>query len=183
MSRIGKKVIFIPSGVNVSLKENKILVKGPLGELSLEVRPEISFAITEKEIRLAPKIENKLTNSLWGLYRVLIFNMIKGVTDGFEKKLELKGIGYKAELKGDKLILSLGFSHPIEFTIPLDIKVKIDRNIISLSGIDKVKVGQTAARIRSFRPPEPYKGKGIRYVGEVVRRKIGKRAATTSTGK
>ena len=183
MSRIGKKAILIPSGVNISFDGKTILVKGPLGELSLDIRPEIMPHITDKEVNIVPKIQNKLTNSLWGLYRALIFNMVKGVTDGFEKKLELKGIGYKAELKDDKLILFLGFSHPIEFAVPSDIKIKIDKNIISLSGIDKVKIGQTAARIRSFRPPEPYKGKGIRYVGEVVRRKIGKRAATTSSNK
>lgn len=181
MSRIGKKVISIPSGVTVTMKGRVISVKGPLGELSLEIRPEINLRLTDKEIYFDPKIQTKITNALWGLYRALVFNMIKGVTDGFEKQLELKGIGYKAELKGDKLILSLGFSHPIEFTIPSDIKVKVEKNIISLSGIDKAKVGQIAARIRSFRPPEPYKGKGVRYVGEIVRRKVGKRAATTSS--
>jgi len=180
MSRIGKKPILIPSGVSVSPKEDGILVKGPLGELFLSIRPEIGLQIEDKKIRLIPKIQNKLTKSLWGLYRALIFNMIQGVSSGFEKKLELKGIGYKAELKGDKVIFYLGFSHPLEFAIPSDIKIKIDKNIVSIFGIDKARVGQIAAKIRSFRPPEPYKGKGIRYVGEVVRRKVGKRAATTS---
>jgi len=182
MSRIGKKSILIPTGVEVKIEGKTASVKGPKGEACFKVRPEIDIEKKEDKVFVSINTETKSSKSLWGLSRVMISNMIKGVTEGFGKKLEIQGIGFKAALEGENLVLSVGFSHPVKMKIPQNIKVSVEKNIINISGIDKELVGQFTANIRRIKPPEPYKGKGIRYVGEVVRRKEGKKVATTTTG-
>ncbi|OGZ58789.1 MAG: 50S ribosomal protein L6 [Candidatus Spechtbacteria bacterium RIFCSPHIGHO2_02_FULL_43_15b] len=186
MSRIGKLPIKIPSNVEVTLKDGLVSVKGPKGELSLTVDPLITITKNEDMINLRPvslekdedwkKIPKK-SSAIWGLSRALVFNMFEGVTEGYQKKLEMEGVGYRAQVAGKILTLSLGFSHPVEFNIPDGVTVIVEGNVITVSGIDKQMVGQAAAKIRSFRKPEPYKGKGIHYEGEHIRRKSGKKAA------
>lgn len=178
MSRIGKKPIEISKGVEVKIEDNVVIVKGPKGELQKKIRPEIKVEIKENEILVSPEKETKKTNAFWGLTRTLIFNMIKGVTEGYEKKLEIQGVGYKANLEGEDLVLQVGFSHPVKIDKVEGIKFEVEKNIITISGIDKELVGQIAAKIRKVRKPEPYKGKGIRYLGEEVRRKPGKKVVT-----
>lgn len=180
MSRIGKKPIKIPSGVEVKIEGNVVTVKGPKGELKQEVRPEINVAQENGELLITPKKETKETNAFWGLTRALLANNLKGVSEGFEKRLEIEGVGYRANLEGDNLNLQLGFSHLVKIEAPEGIKFNVEKNAITVSGIDKGLVGQTAARIRAKKPPEPYKGKGIRYAGEQVRRKLGKKAASAA---
>ena len=180
MSRIGKKPIEIPQGVEVKITGQKVVIKGLKGELSLEVRPEIKVEEKEGKVFVSPQIETEKTKAFWGLTRALLQNMTKGVTEGYEKKLEMEGVGYKANLEGEDLVLNIGFSHPVKIEAPQGIKFSTDKNTITVTGIDKGLVGQTAAKIRKVRPPEPYKGKGIRYAGEQVRRKVGKKAATTA---
>lgn len=182
MSRIGKKPIEIPENVEVKTDHQKIMVKGPKGELSLEVRPEINVEIKEKTIKVWPKKnleQEKEVKALWGLTRALLANMIKGVVEGYEKKLQIQGLGYKAALEGNDLVLSVGFTHPVKIKSPDNIKFLVEKDIITVSGIDKELVGRLAASIRKVRPPEPYKGKGIRYLDEVVKKKIGKKAIAT----
>lgn len=179
MSKIGKQLIIIPENVEIKINQQEIKVKGPQGELSQSIPPQIKLILEKQELQVIPQEKSKNSSALWGLLRALIFNMVKGVTEGFEKKLEIEGVGYRASLQGNKLILSLGFSHPIEVVAPAGIEFKVDKNVITISGIDKQMVGQIAAKIRAYRKPEPYKGKGIHYVGEVIRRKAGKKAATT----
>jgi len=185
MSRIGKKPIQIPQGVevkiDVSKDGSKVVVKGTKGELSQEFRPEIKIEAKESQILVSPKKESRQTQALWGLTRALIANMVKGVTEGFEKKLEIQGVGYKAEVKEEELVLSIGYSHLVKIKIPEGISIAVEKNIITISGINKGSVGQIAAIIRKTRPPEPYKGKGIRYVGEIVKRKVGKKAAGSTS--
>lgn len=177
MSRIGKQIINIPSSVEVSLQLPIIQIKGPKGILELNLHPHI--LITQESDGLHVDVKERSNGddrALWGLFQRLIQNMVIGVMKGFEKQLELNGVGYKVALNGKTLTLNLGFSHPINYELPQGIDAKVEKNIITLSGIDKQLVGETAAQIRSFRKPEPYKGKGIRYVGEVVRMKAGKAA-------
>jgi large subunit ribosomal protein L6 len=180
MSRIGKKPIEIPQDVEVKTEGQKIIVKGPKGELSQEIRPEIGVLIKEGKIFVSPKKETKETKSFWGLTRALLANLIQGVTKGFEKKLEIRGIGYRASLEGENLDLKVGFSHPVKVEKPTGVDFSVEKNIIIVSGIDKQLVGEISAKIRRIRPPDPYKGKGIRYLGEVVRKKEGKKAATAA---
>lgn len=179
MSRIGKKPIIIPEGVEVKISDHQISIKGLKGELTQSIPSQIKVSLKERKLIVTPQQKTKETPALWGLLRALIFNMVKGVTEGFEKKLEIEGVGYRASLQGNKLILSLGFSRPIEVAAPAGIEFKVDKNVITISGIDKQIVGQIAAKIRACRKPEPYKGKGIHYLGEVIRRKAGKKAVTT----
>jgi large subunit ribosomal protein L6 len=179
MSRIGKQPIAIPDNVEVKIDKGEIKLKGPKGELTQAIPDEIEVTIKEKEIVVALKKKTKNSPALWGLLRTLIFNMIQGVTEGYEKQLEIEGVGYRATLQGNKLVLNIGFSHPVEIEAPAGIEFKVERNLITVSGIDKQLVGQVAAEIRSKRKPEPYKGKGIHYVGEVIRRKAGKKTAGT----
>lgn len=179
MSKIGKQPIKISEGVEVKVDGALVIVKGPKGELRYKANDEIRIEVKDREIITSVDRKTKKASALWGLARALIFNMVRGVSEGFEKKLEIQGVGYKAIVSGKKLIFSLGFSHPIEIEAPTGIDFKVDKNIITVSGIDKQLIGQVAADIRALRKPEPYKGKGIRYVGEVVRRKAGKKAATT----
>lgn len=181
MSRIGKKPISIPTGVTVNVTGQSVSVKGPKGELKLEVHPKIKITMEGTEMKVSPTGETKLDNSLHGLSRTLLSNLVEGVTKGFEKKLEIQGVGFKAAVQGSKLTLNVGFSHPVDFPAPKGITFAIDaekKNIISVSGIDKQLVGEIAAKIREIKKPEPYKGKGIRYLGEVVAKKAGKTAAT-----
>jgi large subunit ribosomal protein L6 len=177
MSKIGKKPIEIPKEVSVEFKDDEIFIKGPKGELKKKIPSEINAELKEGKIFLSPKFEAKKVKALWGLTRSLISNWIKGVSQGFEKKLEIQGIGYRAELKGESLFLYVGFSKPVEFKIPKGIKISLENNIITVSGIDKELVGQTAANIRKIKEPDPYKGKGIRYLGEKIKLKPGKKVA------
>ncbi|MBN1113426.1 MAG: 50S ribosomal protein L6 [Bacteroidales bacterium] len=183
MSRIGKLPVNLPKGVTVNIdKENVVSVKGPLGELSQKVDPDIKVIVEDNVLELQRPTESKRHKSLHGLYRALINNMVEGVSNGFKKELEVVGVGYKAEAKGQILEMALGFSHEIHFQLPTEVKVeavteKRGNPKIVLSSCDKQLVGQVAAKIRSFRKPEPYKGKGIRFVGEQIRRKAGKSAS------
>jgi len=178
LSRVGKKPISVPEGVDVKIDQNIVTVSQGDKSLTLEINPDITMTFKDNEITVSRPSDNRNHRSLHGLYRTLISNMVTGVTKGFEKKLEIVGVGYRAELRGKSLLLSLGFSHPILFKPPEGIEIKLEGlTKIFVSGIDKQLVGQSAAKIRSFRPPEPYKGKGIRYEGEYVRRKAGKTAA------
>ncbi len=179
MSRIGKKPIPILEGFQVKIEDQKVIIRGPKGELSKEIPQEIKIEIKNNKIFVIPKIETKRTKSLWGLTWALLFNMIKGINDGYEKKLQIEGLGYRVSLEGQNLILQVGFTHPVKIESPEGIKFSVEKNIITVSGIDKELVGQIAAKIRKVRPPEPYKGKGIRYLGEIVRKKMGKKAVTT----
>ena len=180
MSRVGKKPIEIPKGVEVKIEGDLVRVKGPKGELSQRIRPEIKVEMKEGKIFISPQIETKKTKALWGLTRSLLANDIKGVIEGYEKKLQIEGLGYKAEIEGETLILRVGFSHLVKIQAPSGIKFSVEKNIITISGIDKELVGQVAANIRKIRPPEPYKGKGIRYLGEIVKIKPGKKVVTTT---
>ncbi|MGA1874397.1 MAG: 50S ribosomal protein L6 [bacterium] len=179
MSRIGKLPIPIPKGVDVQVAENsKVSVKGPKGLQEISIHPNVSVALQDGRILVAPKSASKQARALHGLTRALLANMVEGVTNGYIKKLEIVGIGYKANVAGKVLTLNLGFSHPIQYPIPADIEILVDKQTnIFVKGIDKQRVGQVAAEIRYLRPPEPYKGKGIRYEGEVIRRKVGKAGA------
>jgi large subunit ribosomal protein L6 len=184
MSRIGKKPVVIPSGVTVEINGNTLKATGPKGELVLSIHPKINLEKKDSEIIVSVKREdNKQERALWGLYRALIANTVQGVVDGFVRILEINGVGYKAAVAGKKLTLNLGYSHPIEMEAPEGIEVKVEKNIITITGIDKQAVGQFAAVIRSTRPPEPYKGKGIKYSDEIIRRKAGKVVKAVGGGK
>lgn len=175
MSRIGNAPIQIPSTVTVEIEGNKVTVKGPLGELFLEFRPEVKVEKNEQQLIVKRKKEDQISRAMHGLTRSLIANMVTGVEKGWQKKLELVGVGYRAQSTGDKLTLAVGYSHPVEILAPDGIKFTVEENTkINVSGIDKNLVGQVAARIHAARPPEPYQGKGVRYAGERVRRKAGK---------
>lgn len=181
MSKIGKKPIEIPANVKVQISGNEILIEGEKGSLKKQFPPEIEIQLKGNQIlvNLSPNIlkkKRKKAKALWGTWRQLIANMIVGVTKGFEKKLEIEGVGYRAFLEGNDLVLKVGFSHLVKIKCPEGIKFSVEKNIISVSGIDKELVGNVAAKIRDVWPAEPYKGKGIKYVGEVIRRKLGKKA-------
>jgi large subunit ribosomal protein L6 len=189
MSRIGKKPINIPPGVEIKIseqgqsnnQERKVTIRGPKGELSINL-PNC-FGITQEAEILLIKSRNsrdKKENALWGTFTRLISNMVQGVSAGFEKKLEIVGVGYRAKTEGSKLILGLGFSHQVEFNIPENIKIEVNQNLIIVQGFDKQLVGEVAASIRRLKKPEPYKGKGIKYINEVIRRKAGKKVATAA---
>lgn len=177
MSRIGKKPIQIPQGVTVILEKDSVLFKGPKGEIKQEIPGGISVEQQENILVVKPEKEGKTMAALWGLTTALLLNHAHGVSEGFEKKLEIRGVGYKAALEGEsKIRLDLGFSHPIFMEIPKGLSVKIEKQFITIAGFDKQQVGQLGAKIRAIRKPEPYKGKGVRYFGEVVRKKEGKKA-------
>ena len=179
MSKIGKKPIQIPKGIEIKIDQNLVSVKGPKGELKRKFDDSVLISIQEDNLRV--DLKNKQDNfEKWGLTRALIANMIKGTVDGFEKNLEFEGVGYKANVKGDDLELMLGYSHPVLMKIPSGVTVKIEKNTIKLSGADKELIGHFAAEVKSKRLPEPYKGSGIKYAGEVIRRKAGKKAATAA---
>ncbi len=177
MSRVGLKPIPIPTGVEVKVDGNESYVKGPKGEIRQHIPLGIDIAVVDGEVRCTRTDDKPASRSNHGLVRMLVANQVTGVTEGFERKLSIIGVGYKAEAKGKKLILNLGFSHPVEHPFPDGIEIKTpEPTKIVVSGIDKQRVGQTAAEIRGYRPPEPYKGKGVRYEDEVVRKKAGKSA-------
>lgn len=177
MSRLGKLPINLPQGVSAQFKDGIISVKGPKGELSREIKSPATVTVNEQELVLSVDIKAKNASAYWGLYRALVKNMVIGVSEGFEKKLEINGVGYKVAVNAGKINLSLGYSHPIEFNLPQGVTASAEGNVITLSSIDNELLGNTAHKIRSFRKPEPYKGKGVKYVGEVIRRKAGKTAA------
>ena len=177
MSRIGKKIIAIPNGTEVTFVSGVLNVKGPQGSLSKTFKGDILVNIADGNVTLSPKTMTLKNNALWGTYASHVMNMVAGVTTPFVKKLILEGIGYKSEVKGSNLNLALGFSHPVVVAIPETLKVTAEKNIITISGIDKEVVGEFAANIRSLKKPEPYKGKGMRYEGEVIKRKQGKKTA------
>ncbi|NEQ49914.1 MAG: 50S ribosomal protein L6 [Leptolyngbya sp. SIO3F4] len=175
MSRIGKKPVPVPSGVTVSIALQSVVVKGPKGELSRVLPEAVNIAQEGEQIVVTRQDDSRTSRACHGLSRTLIANMVEGVSKGFEKRLEIKGVGYRAAVKGKTLTMNLGYSHPVEFDPPAGIEFKVESNTnVIVSGIDKELVGTIAAKIRDARPPEPYKGKGVRYLGEVVRRKAGK---------
>jgi large subunit ribosomal protein L6 len=177
MSRIGKQPVAVPKGVDVAVDGQNVKVKGPKGELSLEVHPQMSVVQEDGELRVTRPSDHPRERALHGLTRALLANMVEGVTDGFSRTLEIQGVGYRAEKKGNSLNLALGFSHPVVYDPPEGVTIEVpNQTTIVVQGADKQAVGQAAAVIRGFRPPEPYKGKGIRYQGEQVRRKAGKTA-------
>ena len=177
MSRIGKQPIPIPKGVEVKLEGDSITVQGPKGKLERSIHPKVKVDVESDNIVVSVTDQTRETRAFHGLFRALIANMVTGVTSGFNKVLEIVGVGYRAELKGRTAIFHLGYSHPIDFELPKGIDAQIDKTKVILSGIEKELLGKTAAKIRSFRRPEPYKGKGIKYADEVIRRKAGKAGA------
>lgn len=181
MSRLGKAPIQLPNGTQTRLEEDFVIVKGPKGELREKIAGAVKLEIGEKEVKISvqnPKIKRE--KALWGLYASLIKNMIRGVNEGFERKLEINGVGYRAAANGNKVTLNVGFSHPVEYNLPEGINAKVEGNVITIGGINKQMVGEVAAQIRKIRRPEPYKGKGIKYAGEIIRKKAGKTAAKGS---
>ena len=176
MSRIGKRTISVPKGVTVNIDGQTVSVKGPKGERSWTVADEIEVKFENDEINLVAKVDTQRARAMWGLSRTLVDNMVTGVTDGFERTLELVGVGYRAAMKGNDLSLQLGFSHEVDVKAPAGVTFAVPKQTeIKISGPDKQVVGELAANIRKLRPPEPYKGKGVRYAGEKVRRKEGKK--------
>jgi large subunit ribosomal protein L6 len=176
MSRIGKKAVAIPAGVTVTLEGQTVSVKGPKGQLAWTVAEEIEVRQEGGELLLTKRVETTRAQAMWGLSRTLVNNMVVGVTQGYEQSLELVGVGYRAAMKGQALSMQLGFSHDVEIPAPAGVTFAVPKQTeVKISGIDKQLVGETAARIRRIRPPEPYKGKGVRYAGEKVRRKEGKK--------
>ena len=180
MSRIGKKPVAIPKDVKVEAKDGQVYVEGPKGKLSRPMSYRISLEVKDNQAIFKRSGETKLDKSLHGLYRALIAGMVKGVTEGYKKEMEIIGVGFKAQVQSNSLNMQLGFSHPVNFTIPQGIKIETPKPTqIVISGIDKEKVGEVAAEIRAICPPEPYKGKGIRFAGEYIKKKVGKSQATT----
>lgn len=178
MSRIGKKIRKIPQGVTVDLNDGVIVVKGPKGELRENIHPNVTMVVKDGEVSFSVVNEaNKKNRALWGTFSSLVNNMIVGVSEGFKKQLEVNGVGYRVGLKGKDLELSLGFSHPVVYKADSGITFTVDKNVITIEGINRQQVGEVAAQIRSLRKPEPYKGKGIKYMDEVIRRKAGKTAS------
>lgn len=176
MSRLGVRAAEIPQGVEVTLNDGILTVKGPKGELTRAISKEVVVKIEEGSVKVDPARDTIHSRALWGTFASHVRNMMAGVTEGFEKQLEVEGVGYRAEVQGNKLVLNVGYSHPVELTIPEGVNVNVEKNLITISGIDKEEVGQFAANTRAVKTPEPYKGKGIHYVGEYIIRKQGKRA-------
>lgn len=180
MSRIGKRAIAIPAGTEVVLSDSEVTVKGKGGTLKRSIHPAISISVANGEVAVTPARETRLARALWGTYAAHVRNMIAGVNQPFVKKLIVEGIGYKAELSGKQLKLVVGFSHPVLVAVPEGLSVAVDKNVITVSGADKESVGQFSATVRAVKKPEPYKGKGIRYEDETIRRKQGKKAAAAA---
>lgn len=178
MSKIGKLPVEIPNQVTVKLEDSQVNISGPKGDLSFQYRPEIKVEVVENKIIVSRKSESKLAKSLHGLTRSIIANMVKGVIEGHQKTLEIIGVGYRAAKEGENLVLSVGYSHPVVINSVPGINIDIKENKIIIAGADKAQVGETAAKIRRVRPPEPYKGKGIKYIDEIIRRKAGKTVKT-----
>ncbi|MCI4399298.1 MAG: 50S ribosomal protein L6 [Campylobacteraceae bacterium] len=174
MSRVGKEPITLPKGVEASVANGVITIKGAKETKTLDTLDRVNIEISDGKIVFGLKGETKQDRAFWGTYRALANNIVIGLSQGFEKKLEINGVGYRAAVNGNKLEMALGYSHPVIFEIPKGIEISVDKNVISIKGADKQQVGQVAAVIREFRPPEPYKGKGVKYVDETIRRKAGK---------
>lgn len=175
MSRVGKLPVKLPSGVEVKIDGQQLRIKGPKGSLQRDINPLVSVTLENGQIVVKPLEDSLKARGMWGLYRTLLRNMVTGVSQGFKRVLEINGVGYRAEATGKALKLTLGFSHPVEFPLPEGVSAAVEKNtVITLTGIDNELLGQTAATIRAFRPPEPYKGKGIKYAEETIRRKVGK---------
>ena len=177
MSRLGKLPIKLPEGVSAKFTDQSLEVKGPKGELKQNISEIVNLELKDNEIILSVKDMSKKSKSFWGLFHALVKNMVVGVSEGFEKKLEINGVGYRATLSGNTLKLNLGYSHPIDYELPDGVSAQVEGNTITLSSIDKQLLGESAYKIRSFRPPEPYKGKGVKYAEEIVRKKAGKTAS------
>ena len=177
MSRLGKKPIALPKGTTVSLQKGVLKVVGPKGELTRKVRSNVTFDINEKEVNVSLVKDDRFSQALWGTYVSHLRNMVYGVNEGYSKQLIIEGIGYRAEVLGNKLVMNLGFSHSVEMDIPEGVSMTVEKKIFTISGMNKENVSQFAAVIRSKRKPEPYKGKGIRYIDEVIRRKEGKKVS------
>ena len=176
MSRVGKKPVVIPSGVNASVEGQLVKVKGPKGAMQLVLHDDVAAKIEDGSVKVDPKLETKRARAMWGTYRALVANLIEGVTKGYERKLEINGVGYRAALQGKNLQIQLGYSHDIVYPVPEGITITLPKATeVVITGIDRQKVGQVAAEIRDYRPPEPYKGKGIKYAGEYIFRKEGKK--------
>jgi large subunit ribosomal protein L6 len=177
MSRVGRKVIVLPKGVEVAEADRMVRVTGPKGELSMRLEPGVELQRENGEVTVLLKREDRNASAVFGLTRAILANLVKGVSEGFSRTLEIQGTGYRAALDGKKLVLQLGFSHPVEYPVPEGVQITCDSPTkVTVRGADKAQVGQVAADIRGFRPPEPYKGKGVRYEGEIVKRKAGKSA-------
>ena len=175
MSRIGKKPVALPKGVTASVEGQTVKVKGPKGELSVKLVPEVSVSLDKHGVTVAPRKDAEKASQMWGLSRTLVNNLVVGVTEGFSQKLEIQGVGYRAAVQGKNLNLQLGFSHDVAYPIPEGITITAEKpTMLTVAGMNKQLVGQVAAEIRNYRKPEPYKGKGVRYQGEVIRRKAGK---------
>lgn len=174
MSKIGEQPILIPDGVSLRIENQKVTIKGPRGELSITLPSPLSAKLLKNQLLVSKESQAREAQALWGLYRTLLANAVQGVLQGFKKELEMVGIGFKAQLEGEQLKLDVGYSHPVYYTPPPGVKLNVGKNTITIEGIDKQLVGQTAARIRIIKKPEPYKGKGIRYLGEEVKLKPGK---------
>ena len=181
MSRIGRKVLPLPKGVTLSQKAGAISVKGPKGELSKPLPDGISIKTEADKIQVLRADDTRQNRAKHGLIRAHLANMVKGVTEGWNRELEINGVGYRAEVAGDTINMALGYSHPIAFKLPKGVTAKVDKNRVTLSSADRDLVGQTAAKVRELRPPEPYKGKGVKYVEEVIKRKVGKAGATSGS--
>ncbi|MEK7194524.1 MAG: 50S ribosomal protein L6 [Patescibacteria group bacterium] len=177
MSRVGKQIIALPEKTEVSVVSGILSVRGPLGELTRTLHPSIVVKVNGREVTLEPKKVTLESNALWGTFASHMKNMVDGVNKVFEKKLVLEGIGFKSEVKGDEIVLALGFSHPVKVVVPKDLKVTVEKNVITVSGMSKEKVGEFAANLRALKKPEPYKGKGMRYIDEIIKRKQGKKTA------
>ena len=176
MSRIGKKPVAIPKGVQANVDGQTITAKGPKGQLAVQLVEDVSVEMGDGGITIAPRDDSQQARAMWGMSRTLVQNIVTGVTDGFEKRLEITGVGYRAQAQGQKLNLALGYSHDVTYDVPAGIQIQTPRPTeVVVSGIDKQKVGQVAAEIRRYRPPEPYKGKGVKYAGEFIFRKEGKK--------
>lgn len=181
MSRVGKKIHQLPQGVTAQITGQDLIIKGPKGELRIKIHPRVTAFVQGNELSFkVAREKEKKERALWGTFSSIAENMIQGVTSGFVKELEINGVGYKANMKGDTLVLAVGFSHPVEFPTPQGIKISVEKNIIKVEGTDKQLVGETAAQIRAVKKPEPYQGKGIKYIDEVIRRKVGKTAAKSA---
>jgi len=181
MSRLGKLPIQLPQGVEAKLQGNTLTVKGPKGELSQEINELVKLDVSDSEIKVnVANPSSKKERAMWGLFRSLVRNMVQGVSEGFTRQLEVNGVGYRVSVSGQKLTFNVGYSQPAEFTVPEGIDVQVEGNVVTLSGIDKQAVGETAARIKQIKKPEPYKGKGIKFVGETILRKEGKSASKKS---
>ena len=178
MSRIGRKILPLPKGVTVSNKNGTVGVKGPKGELAKVLPSGITFKIAGDKLTVERADDSRENRAKHGLMRAHLANMVKGVTDGWVRELEINGVGYRAEVTGDTVTMTLGYSHPVVFKLPKGVSAKVEKNRLSLASADRDLVGQTAAKVRELRPPEPYKGKGVKYVEEVIKRKVGKAGAT-----